>query len=155
METNEPIDHGYSSELTLSGSAKEDLRSTANWTSFLSVLGFIFIGLFVLLALFIGTFISMLGTEEALPFPPAVLSVIYLIVPAIYFFPVLYLYRFSSKVKTALQQENREALSDAFANLKSHYKFIGVLAIIVMSFYILAFLGSLFFGVLGMAGMGS
>jgi hypothetical protein len=111
--------------------------------------------LFALLALFMGTFISMLGTEENLPFPPAVLSVVYLIVLAVYFFPVLYLYRFSSKIKTALKQENRETLSDAFANLKSHYKFIGVLPIIVMSFYILAFFGSLFFGVLGMAGMGS
>lgn len=155
MENNEIIDQGYGNELTLSDSAKEDLHTIAKWTTFLSILGFVALGLSVILSLFIGTFLSMMGAGgEGLPFPPIVLSVAYLIIPVIYFFPILYLYRFSNKAKVALKQENRETLAEAIANLRSHYKFIGILVVIVLSFYVLAFLASLIFGAVGFANMG-
>ncbi|NBC08014.1 MAG: hypothetical protein GVY26_12545, partial [Bacteroidetes bacterium] len=100
METNEPIDHGMDQGLSLSSQNRDDLQNTAKWSGFLAILGFIGIGFLVLLALFIGTFLSSMGAPaDTLPMPTAVFTVTYLLVAALYFFPILYLYRFSSQIK--------------------------------------------------------
>ena len=62
---------------------------------------------------------------------------IYLVLALIYVFPVLYLFKFSTKMKSPLQTKDNEVLANAFKNLKSHYKFIGVFTIITLSLYIL------------------
>ena len=153
METNEPIDHGMDQGLSLSSQNRDDLQNTAKWSGFLAILGFIGIGFLVLLALFIGTFMSSMGTPaEALPMPTAVFTVTYLLVAALYFFPILYLYRFSSQIKQALRNGSQESMTSAFSNLKSHYKFIGVLAAILVGFYAIVFLISLIFGATAFAG---
>lgn len=54
--------------------------------------------------------------------------------------PIFYLYKFSKYSKTAIYSEDSEQLSLAFKYLKKHYKFIGILSIILLSFYVLAFL---------------
>jgi hypothetical protein len=71
------------------------------------------------------------------------LTVFYLLVALLYFFPVYYLFQFSVKMKAALAQQSSELLQQAFENLKSHYKFMGILMIVVLGFYviILAFAG--------------
>jgi hypothetical protein len=40
-------------------------------------------------------------------------------------------------MKNAIATKNDDVLADALENLKSHYKFIGVLTIIMISLYIL------------------
>ena len=155
MDTNEPIDHGMNQGLSLSSQNRDDLQNTAKWSGFLAILGFIGIGFIVLLALFIGAFMSSMGTPaEVLPVPPAVFTVIYLFVAALYFFPILYLYRFSSQIKQALRSGSQESMTSAFSNLKSHYKFIGVLAAIVAGLYAIGILVSLIFGATAFAGGG-
>jgi len=146
METNEPIDSGYEEPLSLSGSAAEDLRVTARWTTFLSILGFIGLGLLALGGLFVGTVVSKLGASNTLPFPTAVFSIIYFVIAAIYFFPVFYLYRFGDKIKKALRRNSQTELTSAFMNLKAHYRFIGILVIVLLGFYALAFLVFFLFG---------
>jgi hypothetical protein len=56
------------------------------------------------------------------------------------FFPCLYLNKFSVKMKTALNSINQEDFEDSFKNLKSLFKFYGILSIILLSFYALVFL---------------
>ena len=50
-------------------------------------------------------------------------------------------------MKAALSTKNDDTLSDAFEVLKSHYKFVGVFTIIILSLYALVFL----FAMLGLA----
>jgi hypothetical protein len=64
---------------------------------------------------------------------------------AIYIFPLYYLYQFSVKLKKALTQKDDEVLASAFEMLKSHYKFVGVFTIIILSIYILV-------GIVGLLG---
>jgi uncharacterized oligopeptide transporter (OPT) family protein len=75
-----------------------------------------------------------------------VITIVYLILAALYFFPVYYLYQFSTRMKTALSTKKDDTLADAFEVLKSHYKFIGVLTVIVLSLYVLGIVSSLFMG---------
>ena len=49
-------------------------------------------------------------------------------------------------MKSALATKNDDVLADAFENLKSHFKFIGVLTIIVISLYVLLFVFSIVAG---------
>jgi hypothetical protein len=58
----------------------------------------------------------------------------------LYFFPVLYLFNFSKKMKNALSNNKTVDFTLAFKNLKSHYKFIGIFTIVIISMYVLMFL---------------
>ncbi|QOD61236.1 hypothetical protein H9I45_01955 [Polaribacter haliotis] len=128
-------------ELTLNGASKSFLRETAKWTYFLSILGFIGLGLTVIFSFFAGTVFSNLPNMNEIPFDfGPVMTVTYLIIVAIYFFPILYLYKFSVNMKKALQSKSDDDLAVAFEKLKSHYKFVGVFAIIILSLYLLMFI---------------
>ncbi len=129
-------------ELHLSNQAKEFLRETAKWAYLLSIVGFIFIGLMIVLGIFMGTMMSTLETPASIP--GALLSVFYIGISLIYLFPVLYLYRFASKMKKAFAENNNEDLEEGFKNLKSHYKFIGVATLILIGFYAIVFLVGIF-----------
>lgn len=133
-------------EMQLTSDSKDFLREAAKWAYFLSILGFVFVGLFVIIGLFMGTALSTLSSRSAGMLPASFFSAIYIIMAALYFFPVLYLYRFGSNVKRAFSSNDTEALTQGLKGLKSHYKFVGILAIIMISFYILAILFSLFAG---------
>jgi len=131
-------------ELQLNESAKGFLKETAKWAYFLSILGFIGIGFIVVAAIFagaiFGTIGAMMPSEIAGKMGSAlgiVMAVVYLIIAAIYFFPIYYLNRFASNLKTALKDNNSEKLTNSFEYLKSHYKFIGIFALIMLCFYAL------------------
>jgi hypothetical protein len=128
-------------ELELNETAKGFLKETAKWAYFLSILGFIGVGLMVILALFAGTIfgkvgsmmpggMGMLGAGFGM-----VMAFFYMLMAALYFFPVYYLFKFASNAKTALQSEDTETLTTSFRYLKSHYKFIGILMVSIMCLY--------------------
>jgi len=143
---NEVIDAGTGQGIISDSEIKSYLLETAKWSKFLSILGFILVGPMVIGALFVGV---TLGSEagmrsSGLPFPPALFSLIYLLIALLYFYPIYYLYNFSVKMKNSLQTGDGTMLRDSFKNLKSHYKFIGILAIVVISIYVLSILILLF-----------
>ena len=132
-------------QLTLNSQSKSFLKETAKWSSFLAILGFIGIGLMVLLGLFAGAIFSAIPEAQEMPFDFGTsMTVVYLLLALIYFFPVMYLYKFAKRMKLALATKNDENLAAAFESLKSHYKFIGVFTIIMMSLYVLLIVVSLF-----------
>ena len=138
-------------ELNFSDNIYGFLKETSSWTYFLSILGFVGIGLMILFGVFFGTILSDLprgaNPSYELGYNLGYFGFIYIILAVLYFFPVLYLFNFSKKMKNALASKNNEAFEAAFSNLKSHYKFVGILAIVIVSLYVLIFL----FGILGAA----
>jgi len=125
-------------QLKITPSAKGFLKETASWCKFLSILGFISLGLLLLGSFFIGVLYSSLPQVAAAPFNlGTIMTVFYVVVIIIYIFPIYYLYQFSAKVKKALLLKDDKVLTSAFEMLKSHYKFIGVFTIITVSIYLL------------------
>jgi hypothetical protein len=123
------------------------LGETAKWAKFLSIIGFIFCGIFVLVAIFAGSFLAgALGRYgEGNPMLSGVfISVIYILIALLYFFPCLYLFNFASKMQVALRNNDQEQLVQSFRNLKSCYKFLGILMIIMLSFYALILIFGIF-----------
>lgn len=130
-------------ELKLTSEAKGYLRETAKWAFFLSVIGFIGIALLVILALFAGTIFNTMQQLQPEKFPfdiGKMITIIYLIMAAIYLFPVYYLMQFANKMKAALASSDDTILTESLGMLKSHYKFIGVFTIIILSLYALIFI---------------
>ncbi|MFY9242641.1 MAG: hypothetical protein WAO74_06405 [Polaribacter sp.] len=133
-------------QLTLNTSAKSFLRETAKWSFFLAIIGFIGIALMALLGIFSSVVFANLpfAQTQNLPFNiGTMMTLIYLVLSVLYFFPVYYLLQFSVKMKKALSTKNDEVLADAFEKLKSHYKFIGVFTIIFLSLYVLIIVAAL------------
>ncbi|MDX6745865.1 hypothetical protein SHK09_03595 [Polaribacter sp. PL03] len=126
-------------ELTLNGASRSFLKETAKWCKFLSIMGFIFTGLMLVGSFFIGALYENLPQTQAMPFNVGgMMTGFYLVCGLIYIFPIYYLYQFSVKMKKALISKDNDVLAKAFEMLKSHYKFIGVFTIIILSIYILA-----------------
>src|SRR5690554_5909944 len=145
---------GSNSDLSLSPQAIIFLTETRKWVNFLAILGFIAIGLTVISGLFFGTIMGAMAgqTGMAAVGGSAFFGVFYIIFALIYFFPVMYLYKFGTNLKTALANRDNKRLEQSFQNLKSHYKFVGILAIIGLAFY--AF-GALMMLVVGVGSVGS
>ena len=154
METSLPLDDNYSSSETfqLSPQIKTFLKETAKWAKFISIVGFVGVGLMVIFALFAGAIFSSFASDfgEDFPFPTFLFSVIYLIFAAIAYFPILYLYRFANNMQIALQRGDQHVLQNSFENLKSHYKFYWIMLAIILGFYALMLVLSIIGGAAAM-----
>jgi len=120
---------------------KAHLSETAKWARFLAIVGFILLGLLVVggisVALFVDRPIDSYGGNGVFDGFGVGLSFLYIIAAVIWFFPLLFLYRFASRMKTALSGNDQNALNISFENLKSCLRYVGVITIIVFAVYAL------------------
>ncbi len=147
MESNtDPIDV-VSESLKLNSINRSYLRSASGWGTFLAIIAFIFVGFMVIMALAMGTLLTALGGAftEDLPFAPVLFSVFYLIIALVYFFPAWFLFRFSSKMKSALQGHSQVDLDSSFSNLRSLFRFMGILTLVVIFLYLVGILAGILF----------
>jgi uncharacterized membrane protein len=126
-------------ELQIDAIGQAHLAETAKWGMFLSILGFIGSAVIVIVALIVagklGGYRGSYG--EAANFGVGTIMVVYLVIAIIYFFMSFFLYRFSSKMKTALQSTDQESLNYAFLNLKNLYKMMGIITIVYLALMVL------------------
>lgn len=132
-------------ELVLEMQAEVFLREGRKWAKFLAIIGFIFMGLAALGA--ISIFALSGAISPYMSFPMGGIAVFYLVLIGIYFFPIYYLLQFSNKAKEALDTRNTQSLTEAMRLLKSHYKFIGIMFIVMLALYLIVIIGAIAFGV--------
>jgi len=134
--------------------AKAHLAETAKWARFLAILGFVLMGLIVLLTIFAGAFLATLsgGFRANDANGPAITGLaagfqffFLILMVALYFFPCLFLFHFANKMKLALAANDQETLNASFQNLKKFFRFIGIMTLIVLAFYAII----IFFMVIG------
>lgn len=136
-------------ELNLSDTILGYLKETTSWSYFLAILGFIGIGFMLLFGLFFSFIMGNMpggNPYAAIGLNPSYLGLVYVVISLFYFFPVFYLFNFSKKIKSALKSKNNDDLTSAFSNLKSHYKFMGIFAIVIIGLYALIFIGAMIAG---------
>ena len=124
---------------------KSNLSDIAKWARFLSIIGMIFLAIFAVAAIFGSTFTTrgfspggdygeqVTGTLRV---TIVVSSIIFI---AIAFFPLMYLFQFSGRMKRALVANDQEYLNAAFLNLKKYFRYMGIMVIIVLTIYVLFF----------------
>ena len=106
------------------------------WAKFLSILGFIGVAFMLIGALSIALVgISIMGSEVA------GISVVYLVFAAIYFMPMYYLFKFATHARQGLTHKSHYETDQGLIYLAAHYKFIGIMAIVLLSLYVLIFIG--------------
>lgn len=138
MKTHEPITQ--LEELNINADARRFLKETSKWSFFIGVLGVVGIVFMIFGGLLSSFIFNSLPQQPSTALPidmGSVMTVFYLLLALLYVFPIYYLLQFSIKLKKALTTKEDAILADAFQMLKSHYKFIGVLCIIVISLNIL------------------
>lgn len=124
--------------LAFSDNAIKYLKSGAGWAKFIAIVGFVFTGLIVLGGLISGVFFAFMGDQMGMggfPFPPFIFGFIYLIVAVIYFFPTYYLYKFATKAQDAIRMLDSRDIEASLLNLKSLFKFSGIMLIVVLAMY--------------------
>lgn len=126
-------------DATFSDTSKAYLLETTRWTKFLSICGFIFIGLLLLIMVGMLASSSMLaamgpGFAAAGVFGVAFL---FLIMIALYWYPVQMMYQFSTSIKLGLTTHNEALLNKGFRCQKNMYKYMGILTIVMFAFYLL------------------
>ena len=129
-------------ELSLDRESIDHLTETARWGKFLAIMGFITLGLLVIFSFFVG---AIFANYSALsPYPSTELRTAAGIGGAfftvIYFFPCLYLYRYSVRMKAALNTNDQTKLNQSLKSQRMLFRYVGIVTIIVISLELIALL---------------
>jgi len=151
MEDGNLLDSNIGDGFVITESSRSFLRETAKWAKFLAIVGFVMVGLMVLFGLFFGSIMgaAMTGMEDAgleQALGGGAFGFIYVVIALLYFFPTLYLYRFATRTKQALANSDSEGLAWGLEQLKSCFKFMGIMMIVMLSFYAIIFVFVIIFG---------
>jgi uncharacterized membrane protein YjgN (DUF898 family) len=136
-------------ELSFDRESIDHLTETAKWGKFLAIIGFITCGLLLIVSFFVGSIMS--STAALAPYSTSELraasnlggaffTMIYIIGAVIYFFPCLYLYRYSVRMKTALNTNDQTKLNQSLKSQRMLYRYIGIVTIITISLYVIGLL---------------
>jgi len=130
--------------LTLDPAGISHLKETRTWTMFLSILGFVFLGIMLIFGLVGSSLTANMAPYGAMS--SGVLLFFMIIMMIIYFFPIYFLFNFSRFSKQAIESSDAVAFTESIRYLKLHYRYMGILAIIVLSIYLLIFIIALMAG---------
>lgn len=121
------------------------LADIRRWSKLIAVFGYMIIGILILFGVFFGFFYNNPEIQSA---PGAVsgitLMFVYLVMALIYLFPVVFLHRFASNLGRSLRSGNETELTRSFQNLRSFFRYIGILTIIMIALGILLFIVGFF-----------
>ena len=154
-QSQEPTLFGFG----IDQSSRTHLWEAAKWAKFLAIVGFIMCGILAIVGIFAGSvFSSMSSTYDEYGTGPSafgsgfgvLMILLYVGIAIVYFFPCLFLLRFANHMKTALNTDDQVTLNSSFQNLKIMFRYVGIVTIIIISFYLLAFL----VGILGVMSAG-
>ena len=140
MEENSTI---QKTAITLTQNSLNYLSEIGKWSMFFAILGFIGIALMIFVGFFAGTIFSALPESSEMPIPGFLFGLIYIVLGGVYYLPMKYLYNFASKISTGVRKKDEAILEESLMNLKAHYKFMGIMYIVVFSLYIFVAVGAL------------
>ena len=133
MRTSEDL---LSNELEINSVVESSLLDTAKWGKFLAIAGFVSCGVMVLAGVWIA-YLSRIQSAFLSSGQRIGMVIGYMIGALIFFFPCLFLFRYAVKMQPALRESNQESLESASVNLKAFFRYMGIVTIIMMFFWIL------------------
>lgn len=141
--------------LSIDTNTKSQLSEAAKWARFLAIVGFICLTLLAGAGVWaiinvnsLNAGYSRYGNSYSTGYTAGTVFS-YFIVALIYFFPLLFLLRFSNHMRAAIAADNQERLNTSFQNLKICFRYLGILTIIGLVLVTL----SLVLGVIARAGV--
>lgn len=125
------------------------LLETAKWNKFIAIVWFVICGLFTIFAFFAGAiFSAMYGNMPGMEYSLAamgsafgvMMTIIYLIMTAIYLIPNFWRYKFSVQAIRAIYNNDQVMLNASMNNFRKYSKYWGILTIIIIGFYLIVFI---------------
>lgn len=143
FETTSPVETPPPAPLVINDRTREILGATVKWSKFLAVLCLVYCGFLLLGAIsmcMMGGFVGERFTSAAdlKPLSMALFGVIYIVLAVVYFFPAIYLYRFSERLPQALADNNIDEVNTALDYHRKYYKYIGIFVIITIAVYMIS-----------------
>jgi hypothetical protein len=144
---NRILDDSYNAtnQNGLSNMDKDYLFTAAKWAGFLGIVGFVMSGLLAVAAFFISSLMNAFGGMAAMQgsrgaasigsAAGAFITIFYLGFAVLGILYASYMYNFGTKTKAAILSNDSELLTEGFKNLKSMFRFSGILTAIVLGFY--------------------
>lgn len=126
--------------MVLSEEMIKELLETTKWARFLAIMGYVGMGLLLLLAL-IMIVIGLLGLSRGINL--SAFGGAYLVLVVVYYFPVTYTNKFALLTKSGLLSNNAAEVAEGFKNIRKLYKFSVIMVIVIIVLYILAMIGAL------------
>jgi len=149
--TPEPAVPAQPQGIILTQEAQLYLLSAGKWARFLGILGFIGTAFIAICALFVGTMMSALSSVSPMgSFGMAgamggFMSFFYILIALFYFFVSLYIYQFGARVKEGVAFGSSETIANGLGKLKSVFKMIGIITIVILILYIFILIGVIVF----------
>ncbi len=133
-------------QLVIDAVSKNYLSEIQKWSKFLSIVGFIGLSLFVLILIIMSFFISEIDSNnDDFVLTNGLFLIVYLLIAALYFPPIYYMYKFSRNMNFALSNDSNKNMVEAFKYLKSQFKFFGIYTIVIIIIYGIGMIGALLF----------
>ena len=129
--------------LEVTENAKKYLKTTSSWINFLAILDFISIGFLIFYGIIMLISSGAMADIDtiflgSMTYISVFVGTFCLAVGVIAFFPTLYLFRFAKKTTKALANQDTLVMEDAFKNMKSYWKFTGIMTIISIALCIIS-----------------
>ncbi len=138
-------------------SGKYHLTEATKWAKFLAIFGIIICILVALVGVFFGAFFESLmsgrGARDFNEFNEfreltqtttrqvsMGFALVYVLIALLYFFPCLFLYKFAVRARRALDTSDSNLLTTSFQSLKATFRYLGVITIIIIAFWVLTFI---------------
>jgi len=129
-------------DLQLLEESKLYVSSTGKWMKFFAVLGCIGAGFMVIAAIIMASVGSYIPLDDDFgSFFMRMMGIIYLVVAAVYIYPIIYLFRASAAATLAVESNDNVQMTEFLKNNKSFWKYCGILTIVMFCVYILLILG--------------
>jgi len=122
-------------DLCIDEQSKTYLKEIAMWGKFLAILGFIKFGFLLIYAIVFPLISHKLESHFDYDLPVIAITLFFLFMAALVYFPSNFLYCFAHCTKRALKQGDQDIMRHAFQSLKAYYRYVGILLIIMLCMY--------------------
>jgi hypothetical protein len=136
-------------EISINEESQSHLRDIAKWAKFLAIIGFILGGLISLagvLVMIAGPALSSLMGDMGIAL--SAMGIVYVFAGFLYIYPSLKQLRFANQIVQGFDKQDQPTITSAFQNLKSVFRYWGILTVIIIGLYVLIFIGGILFGVI-------
>lgn len=137
-------------KLEVDDTAKAYMLEGARWGKFIAIVGFISIGLMLVVFSIMMIVMSSVGSNMGavsggnLPFSTTWIFLLYIIILLISFYPTFSLFKYSQKVKSSINTMNTADFNTAYRHLRNLLKFYGIMIIVGLALYGLTFIVAIF-----------
>jgi hypothetical protein len=135
-------------DLVIDHEGQNHLTEMAKWAKLIAIMGLI-MGLIIAFAGVLTTFLGdSIGTIAGMGGLGPYIGFFSIVIGLIYLYPSWLLLKYATIMPSAIKKNDQLLVNEAFKNLKSCFRFWGILALIILGFYAIAIMAQLFISAL-------